>query len=273
MRRFPASPSEMVASFWRNQQLIVQMSKREAIGRYRGSVMGLAWSFFNPLLMLVIYTFVFSVVFKARWGIGSDESKTDFAIILFVGLIVHGLFAECINRAPTLIISNANYVKKVVFPLEILPWVAFGSALFHSAISVLVLMLAQLFLGQQIHLTAVLFPLVLIPLVLGVMGLAWFLAALGVYLRDVSQFTGMFTTVMLFISGVFFPMSALPERYQFWLKLNPLAVVIEQSRSVLVFGQLPSLTTWAAMAGLGFAMAWGGFSWFQKTRRGFADVL
>ena len=144
MQSFSASPKEMIASFWRNRQLILQISKRETVGRYRGSVMGLAWSFFNPLLMLVIYTFVFSVVFKARWGTGTDESKTDFAIILFVGLIVHGLFAECVNRAPSLITSNVNYVKKVVFPLEILPWVAFGSALFHTCISLIVLLLAQL---------------------------------------------------------------------------------------------------------------------------------
>ncbi len=273
MRQFSASPMEMVASFWRNRQLIVQMSKREAIGRYRGSVMGMAWSFFNPLLMLVIYTFVFSVVFKARWGIGADESKTEFAIILFVGLIVHGLFAECVNRAPGLIISNVNYVKKVVFPLEILPWITFGSALFHASISLLVLLLVQLALNHHVPLTAVLFPLVLSPLVLGSMGLAWFLAALGVYLRDVGQITGMFTTVMLFVSAVFFPMTALPERYQFWLHFNPLAVVIEQSRSVLIFGQLPDLQSWAVMMGLGLVMAFAGFAWFQKTRKGFADVL
>jgi lipopolysaccharide transport system permease protein len=273
MRQFSSSPIEMVASFWRNRQLILQMSKREAIGRYKGSVMGLAWSFFNPLLMLVIYTFVFSVVFKARWGMGTDESKTDFAIILFVGLIVHGLFAECINRAPSLIISNTNYVKKVVFPLEILPWIAFGSALFHAVISLIVLFLAQLIFNQRVPLTAVLFPLVLVPLIFGSMGLAWFLASLGVYLRDVSQITGMFTTVMLFISAVFFPMTALPGSYQFWLGFNPLAIVIEQSRSVLVFGQLPDLSSWLAMMGLGLVMAWAGFAWFQKTRKGFADVL
>lgn len=273
MRQFSASPMEMVASFWRNRQLILQMSKREALGRYRGSVMGLAWSFFNPLLMLVIYTFVFSIVFKARWGLGADESKTDFAIVLFVGLIVHGLFAECINRAPSLIISNANYVKKVVFPLEILPWVAFGSALFHTAISLIVLLLAQLILNQRVPLTAALFPLVLTPLVFGSMGLAWFLASLGAYLRDVSQITSMFTTVMLFISAVFFPATALPERYQFWLQFNPLAVIIEQSRSLLVFGQLPGLLSWSAMMGLGLMMAWAGFAWFQRTRKGFADVL
>lgn len=273
MRHFSAAPAEMVASFWRNRQLVLQMTKREVVGRYRGSVMGLAWSFFNPLLMLVIYTFVFSFVFKARWGIATDESKTEFAIILFVGLIVHGLFAECVNRAPGLIVSNVNYVKKVVFPLEILPWVALGSALYHMGISLAVLLSAQVVFNQHIPLTAVLLPLVLTPLVLGTMGLGWFVAALGVYLRDVAQVAGMFTTVMLFVSAVFFPITALPERYRFWLHLNPLAVIIEQTRGVLIFGQIPSLASWSAMMALGLTMAWAGFAWFQKTRKGFADVL
>ena len=127
--------------------------------------MGIAWSFFNPLLMLAIYTFVFSVVFKARWGVGGEESKTDFAIILFVGMIVHGLFAECTNRAPALILSNVNYVKKVIFPLEILPWVAFGSALFHTIISVGVLLIAQLIFSHQMPWTVVLYPFILLPFV------------------------------------------------------------------------------------------------------------
>ena len=133
--KFPVSPLAMFASLWRNRSLIATLVKREVVGRYRGSIMGLAWSFFNPLLMLVIYTFVFSVVFKARWGTGGEESKADFAILLFVGMIVHGLFAECVNRAPGLILSNVNYVKKVIFPLEILPAANVGAALVHFLIT------------------------------------------------------------------------------------------------------------------------------------------
>ena len=189
---------EIFNSMWCNRSLIWQMVRREVVGRYRGSVMGLAWSFFNPLLMLIIYTFVFSVVFKARWVVGGDESKADFAILLFVGMIVHGLFAECVNRAPGLILSNVNYVKKVIFPLEILPWVAFGSALFHTAISIIVLLVAQLVLYQQIPWTVVFFPFVLVPLVFATMGFAWFLAALGVYVRDIGQITSFFTTALFF---------------------------------------------------------------------------
>ncbi len=274
MQNFPVLPHEIAASLWRNRDLAAALVKREVIGRYRGSIMGMAWSLFNPLLMLAIYTFVFSVVFKARWGTGGgEESKADFAILLFVGMIVHGLFAECINRAPALILSNVNYVKKVIFPLEILPWVAFGSALFHTAISVAVLLLAQLILSQHLPWTALLFPVVLLPLALLAMGLAWFLSAFGVFVRDIGQVTGMFTTVLLFLSPVFYPLSALPPKYQGWLQLNPLAFIIEEGRKVLVFGQLPNFGHWSILMSAGMLVAWCGFAWFQKTRKGFADVL
>ncbi len=273
MQRFSTSPHEMAASLWRNRSLVIALIKREVVGRYRGSMMGMAWSFFNPVLMLVIYTFVFSVVFKARWGNGVDESKSVFAIVLFVGMIVHGLFAECINRAPSLILSNVNYVKKVVFPLEILPWVSFGSALFHGAISLVVLLAAQLILTHQLVWTALLFPFMLLPLVFATMGFAWLLAGLGTYIRDIGQITGMFTTVLMFLSPVFYPISALPVQYQTWLQLNPLTFIIEEGRNTLIFGKVPDIGQWGAMLMAGLLIAWAGFAWFQKTRKGFADVL
>lgn len=267
------TPAAMFTSFWRNRHLIWQMVRREIAARYRGSIIGLAWSFINPLLMLAVYTFVFSVVFKARWGTGENESQAQFAIILFVGLIVFGLFAETVNRAPRQIISNANYVKKVVFPLEILSLVSLGAVLFHSMISLLVLLLAQLIINQSIPWTAVLFPLVLLPLIFTSLGAAWFLAALGVYVRDIGQITTVFTTVLMFLSAIFYPVSALPERYQVWLRLNPLVLIISESRKVLIFGSLPDWF-WLGIALLmGLAIAFSGFWWFQKARKGFADVL
>jgi lipopolysaccharide transport system permease protein len=269
----PATPIALFTSFWRNRQLIWQMTQREIAARYRGSVIGLAWSFINPLLMLMVYTFVFSVVFKARWGTGGNESKADFAIILFTGMIVFGLFAEIVNRAPGQIISNANYVKKVVFPLEILSWVSLGSVLFHSLVSLAVLLVAQLIINLSLPWTVVLFPLVLLPLIFASLGAAWFLAALGVYVRDIGQITTVFTTVLMFVSAVFYPLSALPEAYQAWLRLNPLVLIITESRKVLVFGSLPDWF-WLGIALLiGLAIAFAGFWWFQKTRKGFADVL
>ena len=270
---YPATPVAMFTSFWRNRLLIWQMTRRDVVGRYRGSIMGLAWSFFNPLLMLLTYTFVFSVVFRARWGVGGEESRTDFAIILFVGMIVYGLFAECVNRAPGIIISNVNYVKKVVFPLEILPWVVLGSAIFYSLVSAAVLLLAQLILNQTFPWTSVFFPLVMLPLVFAAMGFGWFLAALGVFLRDIGQMTGIFTTVVMFVSPVFYPVTALPKEYQGLLRLNPLTLIIEESRKVLVFGVLPNWLSLFVALVLGLSIASVGFWWFQRTRKGFADVL
>jgi len=271
--RFDASPAAMLSSLWTHWDLIWQMTRREVVGRYRGSVIGLAWSFFNPVLMLIVYTFVFSVVFKARWNVGADESRTDFAILLFVGMIVHGLFAECINRAPGLILSNVNYVKKVVFPLETLSWVAMGSALFHAVISLIVLMVAQLIVNLNAPWTAVFFPVVILPLLLATMGFAWFLAATGVFVRDIAQITGIITTVMLFVSPVFYPVSALPKPYQSVLLLNPLTFVIEQARNVLIWGKPPDWMGLGVYLAVSVLVAWMGFWWFQKTRKGFADVL
>lgn len=269
---FPASIVELFASQWRNRQLIVQLTKRDVLGRYRGSLLGLAWSFFIPLLMLAVYTFVFSVVFKARWGVAGDD-KVSFAIIIFVGLIVHGLFAECINRAPSLIVSNPNYVKKVVFPLEILPSVALGSALFHAGVSLVVLLTAQFLLTQRLPWTVIIFPIVLLPLLLSTTGFAWLLSALGVYVRDIGQTTGILTTVLMFLSPLFYPISALPEKYRIWLHLNPLTFIIEEGRNVLIFGRPPNWAGWGLALVVSTLISAGGFWWFQKTRKGFADVL
>lgn len=272
MQQFSLSPREMAASFWRNRSLIKAMVIREVTGRYRGSVMGILWSFFNPVFMLAVYTFVFSVVFKARWSAGGD-SKTEFALLLFAGLIVFNLFSECVNRAPGLILSNVNYVKKVVFPLEILPLVALGAAMFHTLISLCVWLIFYLIIFGLPHMTVLLLPVVFLSLLLFIMGISWGLASLGVYLRDVSQFISIVTTVFMFLSPIFYPASAIPEKYRHLLLLNPLFPVIEQTRDVLFWGKVPDITTLLIYL-LGAALvAWLGFAWFQKTRKGFADVL
>ncbi len=269
----PATPIAMFRSLWRNRQLILQMARRDINSRYRGSVIGLAWSFINPILMLLVYTFVFSVVFKARWNVGGNESKTDFAIILFAGMIVFNLFAEIVNRAPSLITSNVNYVKKVIFPLEILPWVALGSALFHALISLLVLLFVQFILKLSLPWTGIFFPLALLPLIFASMGFAWFLAALGVFVRDVGQITGIFITILMFMSAVFYPLSALPEKYQSLLRLNPLVLIINESRKSLVLGQYPDWISMLVALLVSLVIAFAGFWWFQKVRKGFADVI
>ena len=249
------------------------MTKREVLGRYRGSLFGLGWSLFHPLVMLTIYTCVFAVVFRARWPGMAEGRMTDFALALFVGLIVHGIFAECVNRAPALILSNVNYVKKVVFPLEILPWVAMGAAVFHGAISLAVLLVALLLTHGMIPWTIILFPLILLPFVCLTVGATWFLSSLGVYIRDIAQTTGIVTTTLLFVSPVFFPLSAVPTELQGWMKLNPLTFVIESGREVLIYGLGFNWAGWGWHLVASFGIAWAGFWWFQKTRKGFADVM
>ncbi|MDD5410227.1 MAG: ABC transporter permease [Methylobacter sp.] len=270
----PTSLLAMGKSLWRNRQLIVQMTKREVVGRYKGSAMGLAWSFFNPVFMLVVYTFVFSEIFKSRWdGIGGEDSKMQFAVVLFVGMIVLSLFSEVLNRAPGLILSNVNYVKKVVFPLDILPVIAMGAALFHNFISLGVLLAAFVLFNGYLHWTVIFIPFVLLPLVILTLGLSWMLASLGVFLRDVGQTIGIITSVLMFLSPVFYPVAAVPERVRPFIMANPLTFIIEQAREVLIWGHLPN---WMGLGGYTLAataIAWAGYAWFQITRKGFADVL
>jgi lipopolysaccharide transport system permease protein len=272
MERPSASPGEIVASLWRHRMLIAMLAKRDALGRYRGSVMGILWSFFHPLLMLAVYTFVFSGVFKARWTFGQG-SPGEYAIILFAGLIVFTLFAECLNRAPTLILSNVNYVKKVAFPLEILPWVVFGSGLFHLAISLGVWLLFYLVVFGLPPVTALLLPVALLPLVLVIMGMIWFLAALGVFLRDAAQVVSIAVSALIFLSPIFYPLTALPENIRPLLYLNPMTPAVEHVRGVLIAGEVPDALQYGAFLAVGLVVAALGFAFFQKTRKGFADVL
>jgi len=263
----------MIVGLWANRKLIGRMVRREVIGRYHGSLLGLGWSFLNPLLMLSLYTFVFSVVFKARWGVDGDESRIVFAIVLYVGLICHSLLAEVLLRAPILVQSNENYVKKVVFPLEILVVVAMGSAIFHGLVSLVVLLMMFLAVYGFLYWTVLLAPLVLAPLVLVTLGLSWVVASMGVYYRDIGQAMGIVSTILLFFSPVFFPLSMLPVALHGWLYLNPLTVIIEQARKVLILGQMPDWKTWLVYTLCACLVAWLGYWWFQKTRKGFADVV
>ncbi|CNK46770.1 ABC transporter permease [Yersinia alsatica] len=270
----PYSLASLFGSSWSNRHLIYQMIKREIIGRYRGSFMGILWSFINPIFMLAVYTLVFSVVFKARWaGAAENESRTQFAVILFVGLIVHGLFAEVLNRSPSLIISNVNYVKKVIFPLETLPLVTMGGVLFHSFISIVVLISAFFIFNGYVHLTLLFLPLVLAPLIFLTLGLSWFLASLGVYVRDVGQTITILMTVMMFLSPVFYPITSLPETLRPLIMMNPLTFIIEQARAVLIWGKMPNFIGLGVYSAISLLVMWLGYAWFQKTRRGFADVL
>ncbi|MSP87958.1 MAG: ABC transporter permease [Alphaproteobacteria bacterium] len=253
--------------------LIRQLAAREVEGRYRGSLLGLLWSFANPLLMLAVYTFVFGFVFEVRWGVRVGDAPIGFAAILFAGLIVHGLFSECVMRATGLVVGNPSYVKRIVFPLDILPYVTLIAALFHAAVSLVILFIFYVITVGLPPITALLLPVVWAPFVLLLLGLTWGLAALGVYLRDIGQLTQPLVTVLLFLSPVFFPLTALPEAMRPWLWLNPLTLIIEETRAVLLWGRLPDWSGLALYALIGLVVAWLGYWGFERTRRGFADVV
>ncbi len=261
-----------LSSLVRHFPLILRMIQHEIIGRYKGSFLGLLWSFVTPVLMLAIYTFVFSFVFKARWG-QQQSDQYEFAVVLFSGLIIYNLFSECISRAPSLIINNVNYVKKVIFPLAILPCIALGSALFHAAINFLILLIFLFLLGYPFSFMMFWAPIILTPFLLLTLGVAWFLASLGVFIRDIGQVIGLALTVMLFLSPIFYPLSALPSEIQNYLLLNPVTVIVDQMRTVLIWGKPPNFQLMGIYSAISVSMAFFGLLWFQKTRRGFADVL
>jgi lipopolysaccharide transport system permease protein len=267
-----SGPGAVVDSLWRHRELVWQLTRREVLGRYRGSLLGIVWAIGNPLLMLAVYTLVFGYVFRARWGAGVD-STGEFALVLFCGLTVFGIFSEVVSRAPALILGNPTYVKKVVFPVECLPWVLLGAALFHALASFAVLVAATLLVRGALPWTIALLPLVLLPLALFALGLAWLLASLGVFLRDIGHVVNALLTVLLFVSPVFYPASSLPAPLRHALLLNPLTTVLESARGTLLWGQPPAWLALAACTLAGGAVAWLGLLWFERTRYGFADVL
>lgn len=266
--------TKMFNSLFKNRRLIYQMTKRDIQQRYKGSAFGILWSLINPIIMLMVYTVVFSMVFKARWGVDTVNSgKTQFAIILFVGMIIHSFMADNIMRAPSLIIQNANYVKKVIFPLEILPAVTVLSVLFHSIISFVVLILAFIIFNGYLHWTVLFAPIIFLPLMFLTLGLNWLLSALGLYIRDIGQFTGIIVTLLMFLSPVFYPLSAVPVTFQKIVLLNPLTFIIEQAREVIVWGHLPHFYGLFVYTICSLLIMFLCYAFFEKTRKGFADVI
>ena len=257
---------------WPHRTLIWQFARREVLGRYRGSMLGVGWALLGPLAMLAVYTLVFRHIFKARWP-GVDDSNIAFALNLFAGLIIFNWAAELINRAPRLITDQPNLVTKVVFPLHVLPWSALLASLFHALLATAVWLAVSLVAGKAPALAWLALPFIFVALAPFLLGLGWLLAALGVFFRDLAEMTGPVMGMMLFLTPVFFPASALPAFLQPWVALNPLSVPIEALRAVVLLGQWPQ---WPALLGLGLGglgLALLGGWVFSRTRGGFADVI
>lgn len=252
--------------------LLKELVKRDISSRYKDSMIGGVWAFVAPLIMLAVYTFVFSMVFQARWG-GGDTGRTAFALNLFIGIILHGVLAESMSRAPTIMQQHASYVKKIIFPLWLLPVVPVISGTFHALISLFVLLLAVLFFQGLWPWQSLFLPFVFLPIVFFALGFSWLIAGVGVYLRDITQIMPMFITIMMFMAPIFYPASAIPEQYRNWLLLNPLTYAVEMGRSVLFLGQLPSISAYSIYLGVAVLFAAAGLWFFSRVRKGFADVL
>ncbi|WP_051279108.1 ABC transporter permease [Chitinilyticum aquatile] len=254
--------------------LLVALTQREVQGRYKGSWLGLGWSLLGPMLMLLLYTLVFTEVMRARWpGISEQGGRTGFALMVYCGMLVHGWMAEILVLSPQALIRQSNYVKKVVFPLPLLPVVGVLAAGVNALIGLSLLLVLNAILGSGLHWSAIALPLVWLPLLLLGLGLAWLLTALGTYLRDIAQLTGFAATALLFASPVLYPASAVPAFLRPWMHLNPLTWLIESTRAVLLLGQWPDLGQWLLMLSLSTLLAFFGFWFFRRVQKGFADVL
>jgi len=222
--------------------------------------------------MMVIYTFVFSYVFKAKWQ-GTETQPADFALILFAGLIAFNVFSEIANTSPTLILGVPNYVRKVVFPLEVLPVVRLGSALVNSLISVILLVLLNLFLTRSLSRTLIFLPLAYLPLIFLCLASGWFLSSLGVYIRDTAEVMKVVMRILFFLSPVFYSVEAVPGFLQGVLKVNPLTIILTAFRQSLIWDEPLSWIIWGAWTVFNALLAYSGYIWFMKTKKGFADVI
>lgn len=266
----PASPFQ---SLWASRELLLQIVQRDIKSRYRASMFGLFWMLATPLFMLAVYTFVFSVIFKARWGDSFGDSTTAFALVIFCGFSLFNIFSEGISTACTVITGNQNFVKKVVFPLEILPVASVLTALAFGLIWLSILVFGILIFVHKIYLSALCLPLILIPFVLLSTGLAWFLASVGTFFRDMQHAIGIILQALFFMSPVIYPLEMVPKGLRPVFRINPLTTVIEQSRNILLFGAWPDWLKLAILTVASLIIFQMGYVWFMKTKRGFADVI
>ena len=269
----PATPKALLLTLWRQKNLILALTRREIEGRYKGSLFGIFWSVLTPLMMVSVFTFVFGEIFQSKWAGAKNANHLDFAAALFAGLLVYNLFAECIGKAPHLITSNPNYVKKIVFPLEVLSIVTVLAALFHFAVAYAVVVVLVLFSGWELTWTVIYTPVVLFPLLLLVMGLTWLVSALGVFLRDIGQIIQPVLTALMFLSPIFYPLSSVNPKLQWIYHFNPITFVVEGLRAALLHNQAPVLIDWFTYTAMCTVVMAAGFLFFQRTRKGFSDVI
>jgi homopolymeric O-antigen transport system permease protein len=258
-------PTELWRTLWQNRHLVAELGRRQVAARHRGSYLGLLWTVVQPLLLLAVYTLVFTVLMP----VSVPEGRYAFVLRLFCGLVVYSVFSDTVLRAPVAVVGNPSYVKKVVFPLEVLP----AADLWANGLVLLLNLSVLLLVAGSVHWTIVLFPLVLPPLLLVTLGCAWLVASLGVYVRDVAVSIGVLMTALFFLTPIVYRLDDVPPQWRFLMELNPLAVLVDAARATLLEGHAPHWRALAVAWAVALVVAQSGFAWFRATRRGFADVL
>lgn len=267
------APFAFVSDLWRHRELLWQFTLRNVALRHKGSHLGLIWSVLNPLLMLALYVSVFGFIFKGKFNTNTPESHMDYGLAMFLSLTLFQLFAEVLGVAPSVIITNPNFVKKVVFPLEILPAANVGASLFHSLLSMGLVLIGVVTVGPGFSWGILWLPVILLPLLLLLLGIAWFVSAIGVFFRDVSQVIGFITIALMYASAVFFPSTILPPAAWAIMRFNPLLLAIEMARGAVMWHQPVNLTHLGYLSLVGFAACVIGHWCFRRISPAFADVL
>lgn len=280
--RTPAAPSfwgflnpiVTARNLWSHRDLVWQLARRDVAMRYRATHLGLLWSVLTPLIQLAVYTFLFAIVFKIRWGSDTGESRGIYALAMFSGMLVYNVFSEVMTRAPGLVVGNPNYVKKLVFPLEVFVPSALIGALINMVISLAVWLAGWVLITRTWpHLTMVWLPIAVIPVLFTTVGLSWGIASLGVFVRDLSHAVQLFVWILFFMTPIFYRVDSVPYPYRAILEVNPLSHAIEDVRNALMHGMHPDWP-WLGAATLGsLLLAQLGYAFFMKSKRAFADVL
>ncbi|MGH9901878.1 MAG: ABC transporter permease [Pyrinomonadaceae bacterium] len=255
----------------RRAELILTLARRELAARYRGSVFGLVWALLTPVVMIAIYTFIFAGIFGARFGAGG--SAWDYAVYLFCGLLPWTAFQEAIQLSSNVIVARANLVKRVVFPLETLPAAQTLVALAGQAFGTAALLVAVVIIRGELHPTLLWLPALVAPQLIATLGGAWFIASLGVFLRDTTQAVGLVLTAWLFLTPIIYPESVVPEAYRPFIDANPFTTLVRSYRRVMLEGAPPDWGGLAYFTAFALALFVFGYWWFAKTRKNFADVI
>lgn len=262
-----------LVSLLQHRRLVGRLVGRELASRFKGSLLGTAWYVLLPLILVLVYTFVFGVVFQTRWPQQIDGSGAVVALYLFSGMLIFTIFAEVVSRSPTLIMENVAYVKKVVFPLEVLPWIIVISSVATFFMSMIVFLCLYVMLIGLPPATTLLLPILLVPYVLIIIGISWFLASISVFLRDMRHAIGSIVTIIMFTGPVFYPVSAIPERYRWMMYFNPVTIPVEMSKDLLFARAVPAIGPWLTYLAVSVVIASLGYKWFMKTKKAFADVI